>query len=296
MMQGAKCDRRMWAEAVNTAAYLVNRSPARKTPNATREQMWTGEKVDLKHLKFFGCDAYAHIPAQLRRKLDPKSERMIFVGYSDEKKAYRLLHPITHKLVTARDVIFNEMTNSQNVSDHELSKGSTILPLAAEGINPPLSLCNVPVQVPVPDEQRVEDEQQDEPGTDHPGNPHQNEGEHHYPMRERRPKEYPDYVLYYTHCSDSTEPSTVNEALSSPCAEEWHTAMQCEIDSMMENKAWVLVPKPKGKNIVQSKWVFKAKRNAKGDVVKYKARLVAKGFTQKFGIDFFDTFSPVVRP
>jgi hypothetical protein len=57
-----------------------------------------------------------------------------------------------------------------------------------------------------------------------------------------------------------------------------------------------LVPWPPGVNIVGSKWIFKAKQRPDGSVDKYKARLVARGFTQQYGIDYGDTFSPVVKP
>ena len=59
-------------------------------------------------MKVFGCVAYAHIPDQLRKKLDNKGEKCIFIGYSEESKAYKLYNPSTKKFIMSRDVHFIE--------------------------------------------------------------------------------------------------------------------------------------------------------------------------------------------
>lgn len=68
-----------------------------------------------------------------------------------------------------------------------------------------------------------------------------------------------------------------------------------EINALHNNKTWILVPKHAGMNLVGSKWVFKTKLSANGAIDRYKARLVARGFPQHEGIDFEETFSPMVK-
>lgn len=69
-----------------------------------------------------------------------------------------------------------------------------------------------------------------------------------------------------------------------------------EFSALCQTNTWILVPRPPGVNVVGSKWVFKTKYRPDGSVDKHKARLVARGFTQQHGIDYGDTFSPVVKP
>ena len=72
-------------------------------------------------------------------------------------------------------------------------------------------------------------------------------------------------------------------------------ARQGEIDARKQNKTWKLVVLPKGRKAIGCKWMYRVKTNLDGSVAQYKARLVAQGCTQISGVDYDETFSPVVR-
>lgn len=91
---------------------------------------------------------------------------------------------------------------------------------------------------------------------------------------------------------NTDEPSSLTEALNN---ENWSQAMDSEHQALLHNNTWHLVPRPKGKNIIGCKWVYKVKRKSDGTIDRYKAHLVAKGFKQRYGIDYEDTFSPVMK-
>ena len=88
------------------------------------------------------------------------------------------------------------------------------------------------------------------------------------------------------------EPETFAESSKDP---HWVKAMEEEMSQIEKNKTWELVPRPKDKNIIGTKWMFKNKINEEGQVIRNKARLAYKGYSQIEGIDFEETFAPVAR-
>lgn len=107
-----------------------------------------------------------------------------------------------------------------------------------------------------------------------------------------KPKKYTDGTIRYAALVSTEEPGNLHEALKN---KHWKLAMDKEFEALVHNKTWHLVPPQKGVNIIDCKWVYKVKRKTDGSIDRYKARLVAKGFKQRYGIDYEDTFSPIVK-
>ena len=102
------------------------------TPIITPEEAWSKIKPDVSHFHVFGCDAWAHILDEKWKALQPKSEKCIFVGYSEDVKGYRLLQPHSYDIIIRRDVKFNE-----NLLAYEPNLAG-VPPLACE---PDLATC-----------------------------------------------------------------------------------------------------------------------------------------------------------
>jgi histone deacetylase 1/2 len=95
------------------------------------------------------------------------------------------------------------------------------------------------------------------------------------------------------HSSISPIPKTYRGALQDSL---WRAEMTDEYTALIDNQTWSLIPRPVGANIVSGKWVFKHKFSSDGTLARYKARWVVRGFSQQPGVDYDETFSPVVKP
>ena len=104
-----------------------------------------------------------------------------------------------------------------------------------------------------------------------------------------------DNASEYCFMNTIVEPTSFSEAMNSENAEEWKRASDKEFKSLIDNKTWIKCKLPEGRKAIGCKWVFKVKVNKSGEVERYKARLVAKGYSQKEGIDYKETFAPVLK-
>ena len=109
MLSQVNLTQRFWAEALFTAVYLINRSPHTSLQFRVVEALWWGHKLSSDRPGTFGCEAYAHVPKELRAKLDPWAKKCIFIGYGqDDQFGYRLWDPESRSVIYSSDVVFNE--------------------------------------------------------------------------------------------------------------------------------------------------------------------------------------------
>lgn len=263
MLSHAKLPKMYWAEAVATAAYIQNRLPTSVLKQETPYERWCEKKPDLSHMKVFGCVAYAHIPAQERRKLDKKTVKLRFVGYANNAKGYRLFDEEKRRILIRRDVIFDESNFNFN---QEVRNEITFKTGESESRDDEVVTIRASSRIRNAPRRYGYDDFADTVTVDHHAN-----------------------------MCRVTEPITLKEAMVSPNAKEWQEAADLEYESLLENETWDLVDLPRERKAVGSRWVFKVKHHSDGRVERYKCRLVAKGYSQLYGADYDETFSPVVR-
>lgn len=282
----------LWAEEVDSANYLKNRSPTKAIAGKTPEEVWSKKRPDLKNLRTFGCRVLVHISDQKRTKWQPKAEEFIFVGYCEYSKGYRVVHPRTKTLKKARDVTFFEnIFPSENTGQNIEFFDEYNVDL---DVQQPVTIVETTVE--------VGDYENREPELVQEFENRQNELEPEIDIlpienNERR-RRVPNRLIYnddFVTLVTEGDPISSRNTLARKDSQLWRKAMAEEIESHKQNGTWEICCLLTGRKVISSKWVFKIKYTADGSVEKYKARLAAKGCSQKEGIDYEETFSPVVR-
>ena len=292
LLHDADLPKQYWAEAVNMASYLINHSVSTRTVNKTPEEIWTGKKTDLSHLKIFGSQVMVHVPKQKQKKLAVKSVKMIFVGF--DGAGFRCIDRRNSKLTRSRDVNFHENLNTRYEDMNSVRDVSEVSSNVDEG-EIPMSQINSTKTSEIDVEDTFVDssefcEIEDLP-TDNGESSERNDDPKKSSIitRSKLNKQLNLIALL------TLEPQSVDEALSCLEKANWKEAMDCEIESHRINKTWELVELPKNHKAIKSKWVFKVKKSDNEKTQTFKARLVAKGCSQRYGIDYMETYSPVVR-
>ena len=246
-------------------------------------------------------------------KLDPKTVSCHFIGYPDKSKGFHFYCPDRYtKFVETRHAVFLE---------DEMMRGSLVarkIDLEEKRVHAPNPMIQEPFfSLPVATPPMTAMGEDPEPVRQEPTKPvveherevqqqileevpeveAQNVPETEALRRSTRPRKSAistDFKVYNTEMVHmEKDPTSYEEAMRSPHSSMWMKAMEDEMKSMSSKDVWDLEEIPKGAKTVGCKWVYKIKYDSKGNIEKYKARLVAKGFTQREGIDYKETFSPV---
>ncbi|KAD4178801.1 hypothetical protein E3N88_27392 [Mikania micrantha] len=304
--------------------------PSRTTSRMSPFEHLFKRKPDLSFLRVFGCQCYPHLRAYNKHKMEFRSTSCVFLGYSTTHHGYRCFDPVTDRIYICRHVRFNESFfpfssqssaptpvssfDSPYVSSYPIppdifTDSTTSDP--PEPTTPPET--TTPTEPTTPPEQTTPPSIHNSPQTTPTANPtpQATQNSPHTtipnipnpppPPRTRppnlrpNPKQTTPYNISSfnttTH-NNPTEPTSFTNANKDP---HWQQAMATEYLALMRNGTWSLVPRVSETNLVDYKWVYKLKRDQVGNVTRYKARLVAKGFHQQPGIDYTETFSPVVK-
>lgn len=320
MMRQAGVPPIFWAEAVNTACYIRNRCPTAALKGRLPFTVWTGKTPTMIYMQTFGTKVFVKIKGN-RGKFDSRSEEGIFVGYDRQSKAYRVHLPRSKQTIASRDVKFMgesafrheykeildaddspcdeiEVESSKPEEDNEdeeqrqidvvrrgRKRGSTV---SWEELVQPMKRGRGRPRL-IRSGSRGRPRKQYASTTVETGEEEDSDEEND---EEEEPAVTEDEV--FTANIATHDPLTWQEALETEDSNAWKIAMEDEYLAQIKNCTWEIVPRPKRRKVIGSRFVFTTKST--GDKMKKKVRLVAKGCSQRPGEDFHNTFSPVVRP
>ena len=301
----------LWMYALRTVAYILNRVPSKAVPK-TPYELWTSRKPSLRHLHVWDYQAEVRIYNPHEKKLDSRTISGYFIGYPKRSKEYRFYCPnhstrivesgnarfiengSVNGSVGARDVEIRESLMDQNPSNDPSQIEVPIIVAQPQGMN----MEQQQMDAPSPIMDAIVQEEEENAQVNEQVRP-QEEIVSRRSTREKISAISNDYIVYaLEHESDlsiDNDPVSFDQAMSGENSDKWLMAMKEELKSMDDNNVWEMTELPKDSKRVGCKWVFKTKRDSKGNVERYKARLVAKCYTQKDGIDYKETFSPVSR-
>ena len=325
----AQLPKKLWAEAVNTSVYILNRTLSAGS-TMTPFELWFGTKPNINNLHRFGQPVIKLVYDHQRDKFDEKGISLIFVGYTDDYNTYRLYDPESDETTVACDVKFvDEVRDRSNQlvghSDDEIrvshqigesTRFSICESTSASGnttdnsnqdvdeegyyydtpqINSPPEYNDQQPGVSSPPFESSSRAIASAPTTPRKGpRPSQIDPRHIIPSRLRTRNPDVRYHAKLSTIEAYDDPQSYTEAMQRTDKKQWIKAMQEEIDSLNKNQVWTLVDRPNC-NVVTNKWVLKIKRKPNGEVERYRARLVARGFSQVQGIDYHETYAPVVN-
>ncbi|GJU42064.1 retrovirus-related pol polyprotein from transposon TNT 1-94 [Tanacetum coccineum] len=279
MLNEQSLPQKFWCNVVDTSTYILNRILIRAILGKTAYELLRGRKPTLDYFRVFGSKCFIFNTKDYLTNFDPKSYEGVFLGYSQNSKAYIILNKHTRKVEESLNVTFNETPPPSKTSplvDDDLDEEEAIKVTKKKNLESDI----------VDETLKIDEIVNIKESRNHPlenviGNLNQRT------LRSQAQNQSNFFCFIST-----IEPKNVNEALGD---ESWIVAMQEELNQFIANDVWELVPQPKNMTIIGTKWVFRNKLDENGIVSRNKARLVAQGYNQQEGIDYDETYAPVAR-
>nr|GEV70438.1 retrovirus-related Pol polyprotein from transposon TNT 1-94 [Tanacetum cinerariifolium] len=312
----------LWAEAITTACFTQNLLIIHKRFDKTPYELINKRKPNIKFFRVFGCRCYLLNDYEDFGKLKAKGDIGAFVGYSKESNAFRTYNKQTLSQVseTSKKYLedlfqdfYDEYFDSSKIMKSstmnvETSIKEEVFHEDSKSFQGESSSSSLNDNVQKSPEEVILPQTNTYTSFHDPSNvytyyqpyPHENKWTKDHPLHKiiGDPKssvltrgQLANSCLFSCLLS-SIEPANVAEALRDA---DWVSAIQEELDQFARLKAWRLVPRPEGKSVIKTKWIFKNKKDESSLVIRNKARLVAVGYSQQEGIDYDEKFAPVAR-
>nr|GEY76135.1 retrovirus-related Pol polyprotein from transposon TNT 1-94 [Tanacetum cinerariifolium] len=281
-------------------------------------------KPNIKFFRVFGCRCYLLNDYEDVGKLKAKGDIRVFVGYSKKSAAFRIYNKRTLSQVSEtskkdlEDLFHNfydeyfdsskimkssttnvetsnvEIPSNEEEVFHESSE-SFQEESSSSSLNDDVQQSPEEVILPQTNTQSISNNMipnVDEASTSHNTKDHSLHKIIGDPKSSVRTRGQLSNLCLFSCLLRYIEPADVDEALRDA---DWVSAMQDKLDQFARLKVWRLVPRPEGKTIIKTKWIFKNKKDESSLVIRNKARLVAVGYSQQEGIDYDETLTPVAR-
>ncbi|KAJ1039095.1 hypothetical protein NDA10_004725 [Ustilago hordei] len=259
MLIGRACPRELWPYAITAAAHVMNLTPS-ATKTIPHEAFYgtTAHKL-AQQLRVFGCLAWVHVQQKDQQgKHGARAKPAIMIGYDDEHKAWKFCNPDQPASIQwSNSATFHE-DKGWSDRQQEAVRPMVTVEVEEEGVTPAI----------------VEEETRSETA-----------------VEDLLPAV--DSTVGAANTAILNLDPTLGEAMNGEDAQLWKEAIRKELEGLEAMGTWEVVHQPPGVPLVDSKVVLRLKLDADGVPVKHKARLVARGFTQREGIDYQETFSPV---
>ncbi|KAI0523320.1 hypothetical protein KFK09_005715 [Dendrobium nobile] len=309
LLHAAHLPATLWAEAIATANYLVNRLPSSSIENQIPFHRLHGHPPNYTHLRTFGCQCFPWLCPYAANKLSPRSHECIFIEYSPFHKGYKCLDISSNRTYISRHVTFNEtifpyqylkpVHNPNLLPSLHRTPPSLLIPPSL--IAPPTSMpTSSTTKLPQSTNSSVQSPSHNTGANSTipaisilPTQNNANLPSHPMQTRLKSGITKPKQILSLIATTPPT--STPNTYAQAVKHSHWRQAMSDEFHALQKQSTWTLVPPPANTLILGCKWTFKTKLLPNGTVDKFKARLVAQGYDQQYGINYQETFSPVAK-